>query len=101
MEGTDGPAVTRHGVVGEMSSYHAPELVPLVGDGQMPTLLELVVDLLELAVSRFEMVWRLSQKLPFLPFPQMCLKPKKSKISGLQAPFCSSSDGEPPNSISR
>jgi hypothetical protein len=29
------------------------------------------------------MVMRLSQKLPFVPFPQMCVKPKKFESTGV------------------
>ena len=49
------------------------------------------------ARTRLEMVIRLSQKPPLLPFPQICVKPKKSK--GVRLPEklgCSVVGGEPP-----
>lgn len=48
VQGADGPTVAGHGVVGEMSSHHARQPAPLVGDGLVPAVLELVLDLLEL-----------------------------------------------------
>ena len=42
------------------------------------------------------MVMRLSQKRPFLVFPQMCVKPRKSNVSGFPSPrFCRFAAGEP------
>ena len=35
---------------------------------------------------RFEMVMRLSQNRPPLVFPQMCVKPRKSNVSGFPTP---------------
>jgi hypothetical protein len=35
---------------------------------------------------RFEMVLRFNQKWPLLVFPQMCVKPRKSNVSGFPSP---------------
>ena len=47
-EGIGGPDVAGHGVVGEMTSHHAPQPLPLFRDGQVPTLHQLVFDLFQL-----------------------------------------------------
>ena len=45
--------VAGHGVVGEMSSHHACQPAPLLGDGLMPAPPQLVLDLLELRPHPF------------------------------------------------
>src|SRR6267378_8177451 len=51
---------------------------------------------------RFEIVTRLTQNRPFFDFPHMCVKPKKSNVSGLPKPrFPRRSAAYRPNSISR
>ena len=47
-EGIGGPDVAGHGVVGEMTSHHARQPLPLFRDGQVPTLHQLVFDLFQL-----------------------------------------------------
>ena len=54
------------------------------------------------ARTRLEMVIRLSQKPPFLPFPQICVKPKKSKVSGFPRSWAARLlAANRPNSINR
>jgi hypothetical protein len=40
-----------------------------------------------LARIRFEIVIRFSQNRPFPDFAQMCVKPRKSNVSGLPSPW--------------
>jgi hypothetical protein len=69
----------------------------------VPTSLELVVDAsASFARIRFEIVTRLTQNRPFFGFSHMCVKPKKSNVSGLPKPrFPRRSAAYRPNSISR
>ena len=86
-KGRDGVDVAGHGVVGEMASHHARQPAPLLGDGQVPASLEArSFTCFSFARIRFLMVMRRSQKRPSLVFPQMCVKPKKSNVSGLPRP---------------
>ena len=85
-EGRHRVDVAGHGVVGEVPSHHACQPSPLFGDGLMPASPESVFDLCSFARIRFEMVMRLSQKRPSLVFPQKCVKPRKSNVSGLPRP---------------
>ena len=52
-EGLDCPAVARHCVIGKMPSQHAGQPLALLGNGQMPVTLELVVDLGKLGPHPF------------------------------------------------
>ena len=47
-EGPDGPDVAGHRVVGHVAAYHAAQPPPLLRDGLVPALLELVFDLFQL-----------------------------------------------------
>ena len=47
------PAITRHGVVGEIPSQHAGQPLALLWDGQMSAALELVIDLGKLGPHPF------------------------------------------------
>ena len=58
---------------------------------------ELVFDHFQLARIRFEIVMRLIQNRPLFDFAQMCVKPRKSNVSGLPRPGPTGrGPGEPP-----
>lgn len=51
---------------------------------------------------RLPIVWRFTAKFPFLSFPQICVKPRKSNVAGFFSPFLfRSCSANRPNSISR
>jgi hypothetical protein len=55
-----------------------------------------------LARIRFEIVIRRTQNRPFFDVAQMCVKPRKSNVSGLPSPRAARFDAaNRPNSISR
>ena len=80
-----------------MAPYHAPQPPSLLGTGLMSASLELVFDLSSFARIRFETVIRRTQNRPSRILAQMCVKPRKSNVSGFPRPrACRFVSGEPP-----
>src|SRR5664280_1406966 len=61
--------VAGHGVVGEMSSHHAAEPLPLLGDGEMPAPLEFIFDLMQLGPHPLRDGLALEPETPALVLP--------------------------------
>ena len=68
-----------------MPSHHACQPSALFRDGLMPAPMHWSLTSANLARIRFEMVLRLGLNRPVLDFPQICVKPKKSNVSGFFA----------------
>ena len=85
-------------VVGHVAAYHAGQSPPLLRDGLVPgAARSWSLTSFSFARIRFEMVIRLTWNVLPCVFPQMCVKPRKSNVSGFPAPrFCRFAVGEPP-----
>ena len=81
-----------------MPAHHAAQPSPLLRDRLMPALPQLVFGLFaQLRPLRFETVMRRTQKRPSRIFAQICVKPRKSNVSGFPAPrLLPVRGGEPP-----
>ena len=69
-----------------MTSQHAGQPPPLHRDGMMQASLELVLTSASFARIRFAIVIRRTQNRPLPALAQMCVKPRKSNVSGLPRP---------------
>ena len=95
-------AVVGHRVVVVVPGQDAGEPASLFGDRVMHPPRISVLTACSLARIFFLLVTRLSLNRPRLSFPQMCVKPRKSNVSGLESPrLLSSRAANRPNSISR
>ena len=86
--GAEGPDcrrswVRRNTPCGRAPRCHPP---PLHRHGQVPALLELVFDLFQLGPHPLRDADPPEQERPDLAFPQMCVKPRKSNVSGFPRP---------------
>src|SRR4029077_4080582 len=87
-EGAQRRTVSRHGVVGEEPSDDLLQPAPLIGDRLMHPPSQLFLNFLELCPHRSGRVFRFSWKWPCRDWPQMNVKPRKLKVSGLPSPRC-------------
>jgi hypothetical protein len=73
-----------------MSSHHRAQVLALLGNGLVHAPSQLVLTACSLARRRLALVSRRTMNLPFLVLPQQCVKPRKSKVSGLPCPSAAS-----------
>ena len=69
-----------------MPAHHAAQPPSLLRDGLIPACSSWSLTSRNFARSRFEIVIRRTQKRPSLILAQMCVKPRKSNVSGLPSP---------------
>jgi hypothetical protein len=92
--------ISRHRVVVEVASHDRLEPLTRLRHRVVHTPAKLLLDLL--ALIRLPLVLRFTVKYPFCVVPLMCVKPRKSNVSGLPSPLrFRRSSAYRPNSIRR
>jgi hypothetical protein len=82
----DGVDLARNGVIPEVPSQNPHQPSTLRGDGAMSSPKNLFFELLQSCSKRFRMVRRFTRNFPRLVSAHTCVKPRKSKVSGLLRP---------------
>ena len=96
VEALRGMACSGHSVVPVVTHQHAFKPSSIFREGSCMRLLSSIRISFSFAFIFLRLVLRSTQNFPFLVLPHMCVKPRKSKVSGFSSPrFCSSISSEP------
>lgn len=101
-QGGQGLEIGRDGEVRVEPAHHLPQPLALFRNALVPAPPEFLLDFLELGLRPLAPGLAPQLKPPRRERPQMWVKPRKSKVSGLPAPrLARSAEARRPNSISR
>ena len=101
-EGGERLDVVGHGVIGKVASHDLPQPGALLVVRRVQAAAQDLFDLAQLGLQPVARVFRRRENLPFRVRPQMWVKPRKLKVSGLPSPRRSRlTAAKRPNSIRR